>query len=63
MAGLAALLSPIRSIASAGGPTKIRSLSWQARTNAAFSARNPQPGCTLSQPVVSAAAIRLLTFR
>ena len=63
MAALAALLSPIVSIAAAGGPTKIRSFSSQARTNAAFSARKPQPGCTLSQPVVSAAAIRLETFR
>ncbi len=59
----ARLLSPISSIASGRGPTNTRSLSSQARTNAAFSARNPQPGCTASQPVVSAAPIRLGTFR
>ena len=38
----------------ASGPTKTRSLSSQARANAAFSARKPQPGWTASQPVVVA---------
>ena len=60
---LARLLSPISSIASADGPTNTRSLSSQARTKPAFSARNPQPGWTASQPVVSAAAIRFGTRR
>src|SRR5205085_2570090 len=41
---MARLLSPISSIASAGGPTNTRSLSSQERTKPAFSARNPQPG-------------------
>ena len=35
---------------------KTRSLSAQARTKAGFSERKPKPGCTASQPVVSAAA-------
>ena len=34
-------LSPIRSMTSAGGPTKTRSLSSHARTKAGFSARKP----------------------
>ncbi len=59
----ARLLSPITSIDSAVGPTKIRSLSSQARTNAALSARKPQPGWTASQPVVSAAATRFWMCR
>ena len=49
--------------ASADGPMKTRSLSAHTPTNPAFSARNPQPGCTASQPVVSAAPIRFWTFR
>jgi hypothetical protein len=56
-------LSPITSIAAAGGPTNTRSFSEQTSTNAEFSARNPQPGWTASQPVVSAAPIRFETFR
>ena len=56
MASLAAILSPIVSIVSARGPMKTRSLSSQASAKAAFSARNPQPGCTASHSVVVAAA-------
>jgi hypothetical protein len=37
----AAILSPIASIASAGGPMKTRPAPAAARANAAFSARNP----------------------
>ena len=40
-AALAAILSPIVSIAAAGGPMKIRPASSSARANAAFSERNP----------------------
>ena len=38
---LAAILSPIASMAAGGGPMKTRPASAQARANAAFSARNP----------------------
>ena len=38
---LAAILSPIASIAAGGGPTNTRPASAQARANRAFSARNP----------------------
>ena len=48
-------LSPMRAITSASGPTKTRSFSSHARTKAGFSDRNPYPGWTASQPVVSAA--------
>ena len=41
IACFAAILSPIVAITSAGGPTKTRSLSTHAATNAGFSARNP----------------------
>jgi len=53
----ACALSPIRSMTAGDGPTNTRSFSSQARANAGFSARNPQPGCTASQPVVVAAAM------
>jgi hypothetical protein len=49
----------MRAITSAGGPTKTRSFSSHAVTNAGFSARKPHPGCTASHPVVSAAATTL----
>ena len=38
---LAAILSPIASIAPGGGPMKVRPAAAQARANRAFSARNP----------------------
>ena len=41
MARFAAILSPIEAMTSAGGPTKTRSLSTQASTNAGFSERKP----------------------
>ena len=37
----ARVLEPMASIASAGGPMKVIPASWQARANAAFSARKP----------------------
>jgi hypothetical protein len=37
--------------------------SSHARTKSAFSARKPYPGCTASQPVVSAAATTFDIFR
>ena len=56
IASRAAILSPIVRITPAGGPTKTRSLSTHASTNAGLSARKPYPGCNASQPVVTAAA-------
>jgi len=41
IARFAEILSPIIAITSAGGPTKTRSLSTHASTNAGFSARKP----------------------
>ena len=41
MVVLAAILSPIASMVSGAGPTKISPASAQARANAAFSDRNP----------------------
>ncbi len=41
ISAFARALSPIRSITSAGGPTKTRSLSAQARTKSGFSERKP----------------------
>ena len=41
MAALAAILSPMASMVSGAGPTKISPASAQARANAAFSDRNP----------------------
>jgi hypothetical protein len=41
IACFAEILSPIIAITSAGGPTKTRSLSTHASTNAGFSARKP----------------------
>ena len=47
----ALVFDPIASIASGGGPTNTRPAAAQARANAAFSARNPNPGCTASAPL------------
>ena len=63
ISAFARALSPVFSMTSAGGPMKTRSFSPQARTNAGFSDRNPNPGWTASQPVVSAAAITLAILR
>ena len=41
IAALAAILSPIASMVSGAGPTKISPAPAQARANAAFSDRNP----------------------
>ena len=60
---LARILSPIASIAAGGGPMKVRPASAQARANAAFSARNPYPGCTACAPVWRAAATIAPAFR
>ena len=46
----AAVLLPMAAIASGDGPMKVNPASRQARANAAFSARNPYPGCTASAP-------------
>ncbi len=57
MSSFAAVFDPIASMASGGGPTKVRPAAAQARAKPAFSERNPYPGCTASAPVVAAAAI------
>ena len=63
IAAFACTLSPICAITSASGPMKTRSFSVHARTKAGRSARNPYPGCTAWQPVVSAAATIEAMFR
>ena len=50
-ASRALILSPIVSIASGGGPTKVAPAPATARAKAAFSARKPYPGCTASAPL------------
>ncbi len=60
---LAAILSPIASIAAGGGPMNTRPAAAQARANRAFSARNPYPGCTASAPAEAAAATIRSMFR
>ena len=50
-------LSPNSSSVSGDGPTNVRPASAQRRANVAFSARNPYPGCTASQPEAVAAAM------
>ncbi|CAM5256943.1 hypothetical protein SGLAM104S_09651 [Streptomyces glaucescens] len=52
---LARILSPIRAMASAGGPMNTSPASAQARANPAFSARKPYPGWTAWAPLRSAA--------
>ena len=54
----AAVLLPIASIASAGGPTQTSPASRTARANQARSERKPYPGCTAPAPVRRAASIR-----
>ena len=55
-AARAAVLLPISAIASADGPMNVSPASAHARANAAFSARNPYPGCTASAPARFAAS-------
>jgi hypothetical protein len=50
-ASRALILSPIVSMALGGGPMKVAPAAATARANAAFSARNPYPGCTASAPL------------
>ncbi len=52
----ASIFDPMRSIAEGGGPTNTSPASAQARANAAFSERNPYPGCTASAPALRAAS-------
>ena len=54
IAARAPIFEPMISIASGGGPTNTSPAASQARANAAFSARNPKPGCTASAPARSA---------
>ena len=51
----AASFEPIASIADGGGPTHTTPAARHARANAAFSERNPYPGCTASAPARRAA--------
>ncbi len=62
-AALAWILSPIRSITSGEGPTKVIPASAQARAKSAFSERNPYPGWMASHPVISAAPRTLAMLR
>jgi len=59
----AAVLLPIRSIASADGPMNVSPAPSHALANAAFSARKPYPGCTASAPDCSITSSSLSTFR
>ena len=54
-----AVFDPIVSMASGGGPMNVIPASAQARGNAGFSARNPYPGCSASQPARRATSISL----
>ncbi len=56
ISSLARVLDAISSIALTGGPTQRSPASCTARAKAAFSDRNPYPGCTASAPAASAAA-------
>ncbi len=60
---LARILSPIRAMASAGGPMKTSPASSQARAKPAFSARKPYPGWTACAPVRAAASSSRSTDR
>ncbi len=60
---LARILSPMREIASAGGPMKTSPASSQARAKPAFSARKPYPGWTAWAPVRAAASSSRSTHR
>jgi hypothetical protein len=57
----AATLSPSASMAAGGGPIQVSPASMTARAKAAFSARNPYPGCTASAPA-SAARLRIFSM-
>ena len=56
-AARAEILSPIASIDSGVGPMKTMPAAAHARANAAFSARNPNPGWIACAPVRRAASI------
>ncbi len=60
---LARILSPIKEIASAGGPMNTSPASAHARAKPAFSARKPYPGCTACAPVRAAASSSRSTDR
>ena len=51
------ILSPMLSIAFAGGPIKVTPSTLRASANILFSERNPYPGCTASAPVLRTASI------
>ncbi len=52
----ASIFDPIDEIASTGGPIQVSPASITACANAAFSDRNPYPGCTASAPARRAAS-------
>jgi hypothetical protein len=56
-------LSPIASIADAGGPTNTIPAAAQARANSAFSDKNPYPGWIASAPLRFAAASNASIFK
>jgi hypothetical protein len=60
---LAVSLTPIAAMAAGGGPTQVSPASTTARAKAAFSDRNPYPGCTASAPEARQAASSRSTAR
>jgi hypothetical protein len=56
-------LSPSARMAEGGGPIHVRPAASTASAKAAFSDRNPYPGCTASAPDAAATASRALMFR
>ncbi len=45
------ILSPMISMASGGGPTKVTPVAVMARAKSVFSEKKPYPGCTASAPL------------
>ena len=63
MISRARVFEPIASIASAGGPIQVISVSPIARAKGAFSARKPYPGWIASAPASAATARIFSMFR